>query len=901
MDRRTFTKALGVSLAAARPGFSAGSASSGGPTGVMYYADGYHGGVVGHMPPGCWRDILNALRGEPRWKISLDIEPASWEVLKRRDPEAYHELATYLEDANETARIEMVGCTFSQPYGWANSGESNIRQVLRGIEIIRHHFGSAALKTYAVQEPCWASCLPQILRSAGFDGASLKNASTAWGGYTAGYDAELVQWCGPDGTSIPTVPRYACERLQRVYETESIDATPAFARKCEEHGIRHPVGMCFQDLGWPGRPKVSPESVRFVTWREYIQRIADPPKAAWRFSIEDILTSLPWGEHTLQTATRQVRSAENRLLVAEKLAALSAVYGRERWPLLELQAAWDDLMLSQAHDGWITVTTRTGRDAWAFRVAEETLHAEETANEIVERSVAALNAQDEAPLQTPIGQQWLRVANSLPFERTDLVEFEVAADRGTTGFKVIDGNGHEMPCQINPTRWYLAGPSDGARIADGAASAGSGSQHRGINTARILFRPDVPALGHATYRLESVYGEAAGRNGGGASTYHEDGGATVLENNIYRLRLDPDRGGAITGLFAKQLGKEFCDSNGERLLNEYRGYFIAEQRWCSSTEKRASISILESGPERTRVQINGTVGGVPYQTMIGLVQDQRRIDFSVRFHYTQDTWIGAPWDIPPEHRREEGRRSQNDGRWKLQALFPVAFRGQALFKNAAYDVCRSRNENTYFERWDEIKHNIIVHWVDLVDESQDCGLALFSDHTTAYTHGPDHPLALVLGWGAEGGFWWGKCPLRGTQEVHYALIPHRGNWEAAHLHAECSRWHEPLVAQVAAGKAGRGGERASLLSVDQECVEVPTVLVEGKNLLVRLFNASAQVVEPVVSVGVDLAHAELIELSGQQQSSLALKPSSGRTEMRLSMPPFAIRTLRCGLRGGANI
>lgn len=91
---------------------------------------------------------------------------------------------------------------------------------------------------------------------------------------------------------------------------------------------------------------------------------------------------------------------------------------------------------------------------------------------------------------------------------------------------------------------------------------------------------------------------------------------------------------------------------------------------------------------------------------------------------------------------------------------------------------------------------MIVNWVDVFDERQKLGLAVFSDHTTAYTHGPDQPLGLVMGWGWEGGFWWGKCPLRGTQQVSYAVLPHGGAWDEVRLSRESCCWNEPLLAQL---------------------------------------------------------------------------------------------------------
>ena len=99
MNRREFAKGLGAVLVVSqlatrqRP-----RRQTTGATPTLYYVDGYHGGSRGHMPAGSWRDILNAMRAIPEWKISLDIEPASWDDLRREDPQAYRELRKLLND-----------------------------------------------------------------------------------------------------------------------------------------------------------------------------------------------------------------------------------------------------------------------------------------------------------------------------------------------------------------------------------------------------------------------------------------------------------------------------------------------------------------------------------------------------------------------------------------------------------------------------------------------------------------------------------------------------------------------------------------------------------------------------------------------------------------------------------
>ncbi|MEX2400194.1 MAG: hypothetical protein WD423_05440 [Rhodothermales bacterium] len=895
LNRRQFSKLLG--LGAASLVVSPLHARSDVPT--MYYVDGYHGGVRGHMPAGAWRDVLNVMRAVPEWKISLEIEPVSWAVLERNDPEAYDELKAYLEDSSSASRVEMLSVTFAQPYGWDIGGESNVRQLMRGLRITREHFPEAVLKTYAVQEPCWTSCLPQILRSLGFERAVLKNPGTAWGGYAAAIDAETVHWVGPDGTTIPTAPRYAVEELVNAWETESVDATPEFAQKCVDHGIAHPVGMMFQDLGWSAHPRVEGNHIRYVTWREYFEEIVDAPEVEWAFGIEDSLVTLPWGEQTIQTVTQQVRAAETKVLVAEKMSAL-AWLETGRMPNADaLQEAWDDLMWSQHHDSWITATTRSGRDAWAFLVARWTLNAEELCDGEIDQSTAALVATAEDGVQAPVDTQHLRVFNTLGRPRRDIVEVTIATDRGTQDLRVFDAEGRALPAQVIQERDY--DPFDVEAPFDPNRELPPGYDEESINAATLLFAADLPAMGYDTFRIErSVTAESdpptERPSAPPTSTLARaaSDGTVVLENDLYRLRIDPARGGAVTSLIVKASGEDVVDDTSERLFNEYRGYFVEREEWCSSTDAAADVEIRENGPIRAVVRIEGRVGDARYRTDVSLLEGEPQIDFHATLYYDDETWIGDPWDIEPENRRTERRKSHHDGRWKLQAFFPTPG-DHTIYKNAAYDVTRSRLDDTFFQGWDEIKHNIVVDWVDAVDASSGRGLAVFSDHTTAYTHGPEHPLALVLAWGWEAGFWWGKQPLEGVQRIHYAAVPHAGSWDAARLSELNARWKERPIPRLLDGEPT--ATRVSLIEAS-DGLEIPTMLVEDGHLIVRVFNAEATGNVHAITFGRRPASVALVELDGRHVETLDVIDVDGRPGVQLEMPRFGLRTLRCAFGQG---
>jgi alpha-mannosidase len=241
---------------------------------------------------------------------------------------------------------------------------------------------------------------------------------------------------------------------------------------------------------------------------------------------------------------------------------------------------------------------------------------------------------------------------------------------------------------------------------------------------------------------------------------------------------------------------------------------------------------------------------------------------------------------------KERRRSSNNGAPKLQAIFPAALEDGAIYKSSAFDVCRSRNASTQFQRWDEIKHNIITNWVDLLDERQQMGLAILSDRTTAYSYGDGEPLGLILGWGGEAGFWWGRSPLRGEQQSSYAILPHRGNWSDAQLWRENQIFEEAVVAQVM--PTADASMARSLLRLSPTAATLSSVTADKEALLVRIFHANAETGSCRLELGFAARTVHVVELDGRAAEELPLLREGGseHASVRTTLPPFAIRTLR---------
>jgi len=834
---------------------------------TAYFIDGYHGGIYGHYPDGQTGFILDMLRKYPEWSINLEIEPETWDVVKQREPDAYKAFKELFNDQSITGRIEYVNPTYGQSFLYNISGESVIRQFSYGIDLLRKHFPEATFTTYSSEEPCFTSCLPAILKSFGFSYASTKNPNTMWGGYIRAYGGELVNWTGPDGTKILTVPRYACEDLQPNSTWQSIAwrNSKEYINKCLQAGIKNPVGMCIQDAnwdrGWSRGPWLGSDTSKFYypteykTWKNYIKNYSTGSTADdWRFTQEDMLVNLTWGAQVLQRLAQEVRAAENNIIVAEKLAALSNVYRGSKWPVKSIDEAWENLLRAQHHDAWIVPYNRNlqGRThTWAEWVTIWTNLANANSNNIIEHSMRTL---------TPMGETAIAVYNTLAFQRDEQVDVRIPATWEKRTLSIVTSDDKQMPSQII---------------------------EKDSNLYLTFIAQAAPPMGFSTYRIEENVTTATEM----PSITQRNDGTYLLENDLYAIVIDPAKGGIIKSIKSKRLnGREFVDVTGERSFNEMRGYFYTEEAFLSSAQSPAEVKILERGPLSVKVAIHGKIGKHPFTQTIRLVQGEKRIDMSLKIDWEGNPGIGE--GIPS--RREDPRRPFYDSRYKLQVHFPVNMKSQQIYKNAPFDVCESRLENTFFNSWDQIKHNIILNWVDLYDKTAGLGLALFSDHTTTYAHGKDYPLALTVAYSGGGLFSWGRnFNITQPTEISYSIIPHAGTWVDSRIWSESERINEPLSATLTGNNRGQNRNQSySFLNVQDNTYELSSVICKGNDVYIRFFNAQSDASPKSVTFNLKADRAELVELNGSVKETLKTSQADGKLKVDLTIPPFGIRTIR---------
>lgn len=788
---------------------------------TAYFIDGYHGGIYGHLPSWQTKFMVEKLALYPDWKINLELEPESWDSIAVQDTANYTAFQKLMTDQSADARIEYVNPAYGQAYMYNISGESVIRQFYYGMKKLRQHFPNVQFTTYSSEEPCFTSALPQILKSYGFKYASLKNPNTCWGGYTRAFGGELVNWIGPDGSAIPTSPRYEVEAFKphSIWETIASGNSKEYVQKAFAYGIKHPIGMCLQDAGWSFGPWLRGANetgnngvyapTKYTTWRNYFTNTTNGRvDKNWHLSQEDILPGLMWGAQVLQRIAQAVRHSENNIIQAEKLAAMATVWKNTSWPENSFSDAWRTLLLSQHHDCWIVPYNGKPGDTWADKVVRWTSFTNQICDSITKTATKQLSGNENT---------YIRVFNTTAVERNELVRY--------------------------------------------------GDQ---------LFRAKVPALGYASYQLNTLPMAT------GATVIKLNNGNVQIETDLYRILVDPAKGGTITSWIAKHLGNKEFIKKGKR-LNELRGNFYTRGGMQSSAETIAEMEVLEQGWAEVKLAIKGFIAGTPFTQTLTVQQGQPRVDIHLKIDWKDNPAIGEYYDEPKD---TQVRKAYYDDRFKLLALFPVNLSQQKIVKNAPFDVTQSKLSNTFYNRWDSIKNNVLLNWVDVTDGKGEYGLALFSDHTTSYTYGENFPLGLTLQYSGNGIFY-RNYTINGPTEINYALLPHKGKWDQAALWAESTKWNEPLIVTTANSE-----EQRSLLQ-PQSGVEVSSLTIADNALLVRLFNAAAKGPTVKVYLGFTATTAMQIELDGRQIKTLPIHTDkTGRRYIEVSIPQFGIRTIK---------
>ncbi len=325
--------------------------------------------------PGCVDDMMRLIR-ETGARGNVNFDAIGYEKMAAECPDALDTLRRAIAEG----LAEPVGCSYGQPYGLFQGGESNIRQLTYGVRATRRTLGVRP-RTFWEEEFYFFPQLPQLLAQCGYEGACLFFQWTWHTPELPRETASLIQWEGADGTRLPTLPRSELNVHQWPEDFDGLldkalamhaagpegDASapsrlpPAVVQwlelmptrdwMCRSEVLLPRLKELMRDERFDIRPQTAGDLIATLRAEAEQEQITIPVR---RYAMDDVWHGMTLGKNA-DRHPRTSRRVEHQILEAEALAALAGLFGRpypswDVYPTWELDEAWRELLAAQHHD-----------------------------------------------------------------------------------------------------------------------------------------------------------------------------------------------------------------------------------------------------------------------------------------------------------------------------------------------------------------------------------------------------------------------------------------------------------------------------------------------------------------------------------------------------------------------
>ena len=811
---------------------------------------------------------LHLLAEHPEYRFVLD-QVAYVRPYLERYPEDRAAFRKFVEEG----RLQLVGGTDVMPDVNMPSGESFVRQILYGKTYYRDQLGVDVTVGWNLDTFGHHAQMPQILKGAGY-----KSYWFFRGVPSLSTPSEFM-WQGIDGTQIPAF--WLPWGYALFYDPP---ATPSeFARFARERfAMLTPFARGSDRVALDGADVSEPEG-HLPDWvKQFDQDPSEPLKLRLavptefeaavatrgdRQVVAGELNPIFQGIYSSRIELKQwMRRMENTLSNAERLAALSQWLGRPA-DADRLMRAWEPVLFNQTHD--------LASGVMVDKVYEDVLRGYEysrrSADEIAQASLDKIAAQiDTRGKGVPIA-----VFNALGWTRTDVAETEVEfSTGGIRDLGLVDPAGQPVPVQL----------SEVSRYDDG-----------GIRHAHLVFvAKEVPGLGFTVYWVvplpTSVLPPKRGpapRLWGATSTAQEDQGA--IENEFYRVVFNLWTG-EITSLVDKASGWESLRAPGNVVSQEPDGGDLWQLYGNLNGARNVAMARPVPAPDRTRSRFSNEWLGGSGRTTAGPVFSEYRVSHPFgqgNFSTQVRLYAGVPRvDI-------ETRILNNDAHVRYRALFPAAVQDGKRTDEIPFGAIGRPQEQEFPAQ----------NWMDYGDGSH--GLALLNCGMPG-NNVADGTLMLSLlrsaainAYGYGGGYETGVSSDSGlemgrTLTLHYALLPHAGDWRKAGVARAGWELNNPLVVRKLETHTGSLPPRWGWVEVSSRNA-VLSAIKPGRDgsVIMRLYESSGQP-SPELTVRVSAEIASAHEANLLEDSGNAVRVVNNT--LYLDLKPFEIRTVKLNLR-----
>ena len=520
-------------------------------------------------------------------------------------------------------RVELVGGTYNEPNTNLTGSETTIRNLVYGIGYQRDVLGGDPRTAWQLDVFGHDPQFPGLVAGAGMTGSAwARGPHHQWGPLRQHWDQDRTgdigvmqfesefEWISPSGDGVLT--HYMADHYGPGWEMQNaptVEAAGDVAYQLFEvlrpvastRTVLLPVGGDYcppnnwvtEVHRWWNTAYVWP---RFIcgTTRMFMDRVRDGLAEGGRSPSPQTRDMNPvyTGKDVSYIDTKQgQRAAEMAAVDAERLSTFAGLLGEGRYPEAALDKVWRQLAYGAHHDAI------TGSES--DQVYIDLLTGWREAHDLAAAARDAAAASLVARVDTTGDGSALVVLNTLAFERTDVVRVELET---TAVVRVVDDTGTDVPA-------VLEAPG----------------------VLRFVARA-VPSMGWRSYRL--VDGEEPG------GWRDVPDGTPTIENDLFVVTADPERGGTLASLRDKRRDAELLTgpANELRVYEEYDQHptfgegpwhLLPNGRVVGAAGAPAVVSVQESAIGR-RIVSRGEVDGVSYEQVVTLLDGLDRVGFVTR-------------------------------------------------------------------------------------------------------------------------------------------------------------------------------------------------------------------------------------------------------------------------------
>lgn len=767
-----------------------------------------------------FRSALDRMREFPEFKFTSACA-SYYKWVEENAPDMFAEIKARVAEGRWT----VAGGWWVQPDCNLPAGESFARHSLYGQRYFLKKFGTIASVGYNVDSFGHHAMLPQLLRLSGMDNYVFMRPEER----EKPMAANLFWWESADGS------RVLAYRIPHLYSTHWTEpALPKMRLVAEIATAEGTDQMCFYGVGnHGGGPTIANlREIRAAQEEMGEDRIAcSSPNVYFermraRLRMTGPKTSLPLVTGDLQHHARGCysahaetkalnRRAEQRLLFAEKFAAMAQLLLGVPCDSDLLQAAWQQVMFNQFHDiiGGCSIKEAYDDSRESYGHA---LHAGATVlNAALQRISWAVDTHRDEVEALNRNQHW---------------RFWETGDLGT-------------PVVVfNPLPWEATVPLQlPQRLRSVANDAGEPLEIQQVRASRTytgdnydtLTIVQIPAMGYRVYWMYMYQDKKAG------ATAPPDSGdspltatATAMENRFVRVEIEPHTG-YIKRLFDKRGGVEALNGSGAVpvVIDEYDSDTWAHgiDRFCREAGKfaDAEVGLIEDGPLRSTLRITSRYGQSVLRQDVTLLRDSPDIHVKVKLDW-----------------RERHKM--------LKLSFPLRIE----HPRAVYEIPYG-----HIERPVNGEEEPGQMWVDVTgvlpeDGSRAYGLALLNDSKYSFSV-QDADLRMTVARGAvfaeletERVERWAEYMDQGMQEFAYTLAPHEGGWQDAGIVRKALELNVPPTYVVETYHHGPlpGSFCGMRVSPEQVVAAVLKRAEDGGGYVVRCYESAGRETEATLEI-----------------------------------------------------